>query len=196
MSLKENTSYQKMSAVLPSAIKSAYQTASKLPSKKSVDVSQYSNIMNKMTGINQSGGLKEGTKTPLGAVTTSFMGSTKYEPGGTHKGIDIANSMGTPIPAYSGGKVTEVVSGKKQGDPAYGNYIKIIDNQGKEWRYSHLYGEYVKVGDEIKPGQVIGSMGNTGQTYSTSGGDASHLDLRVFDTFKKLFVDPSAYINV
>lgn len=128
----------------------------------------------------------------LGTLTTGYNGSTRYE--GTHPGIDIANKIGTPIPAYSGGKVIESVTGKKQGDKGYGNYILVQDAQGNKWRYSHLYQNYVKSGTVLKPGQILGTMGNSGSTYSNSGGTGSHLDLRIRDAYNN-YINPLKFFR-
>jgi len=45
----------------------------------------------------------------LGTVTTPYGGMTKYE--GFHKGVDVANKKGTPIPAFASGVVTKVMNG-------------------------------------------------------------------------------------
>ncbi|MBV6340113.1 M23 family metallopeptidase [Candidatus Magnetobacterium casense] len=126
----------------------------------------------------------------IGSITTPYGGSTRYE--GFHPGLDIANKIGTNVPAFFGGTVTGVRSGQMQGSPSFGNYVTIKDANGNTWRYSHLHDSYVKVGQLIQPGQVIGAMGNTGQTYSTSGGTGSHLDLRIYDTYQR-YINPYEY---
>lgn len=128
----------------------------------------------------------------LGQVTTPYGGSTKFE--SYHPGIDIANQPGSPIPAWSGGMVKEVVTGRKQGTPGFGNYVVVQDDQGNIWRYSHLADSYVQVGQPIQRGQVLGGMGNTGSTYSTSGGTGTHLDIRVMNAFKK-YLNPTSFLN-
>jgi len=161
--------------------------------KKTVDTSQYN-------------GLVDNVKSNLGAVgpvTTPFLGSTIYEKGGTHMGTDYGAPTGTPVPAYAGGTVTESVTDKQHGDQGYGNYIKILDDTGKEWRYSHLEKNFIPmVGAKIQTGQTIGTVGATGSTYSAhktydpNNPDTwgSHLDLRIFDTYKKYFLNPQNYI--
>lgn len=128
----------------------------------------------------------------LGAVTTPYGGSTKFEK--FHPGIDIANKIGTPIPSFASGTVVAEESGKKQGDKGYGNNIIIQDDQGNLHRYSHLSNEYVKVGDVVKPGQTIGTIGNTGSTYSTSGGTGAHLDYRIKSAAGK-YLNPNLFLN-
>lgn len=128
----------------------------------------------------------------LGTVTVSPGGSTKYEK--THPGIDIANKIGTNVPTFTSGKVTDVVTGKAQGAPGYGNYVIVSDAQGNKHRYSHLQNSFVKVGQEVSKGAIIGPMGNTGQTYSVSGGTGSHLDYRIRDMYGK-YINPWRFLN-
>lgn len=128
----------------------------------------------------------------LGVETTKWGDATKFEK--FHPGIDIANKIGTPIPAFAEGTVTAVDTGHKQGDKAFGNTITVTDAQGNKVRYSHLSQSYVKVGQKVNPGQEVGTMGNSGQTYSNSGGTGSHLDLRIVDAFNQ-YVNPNTYLN-
>ena len=90
-----------------------------------------------------------GTVSNLGSVTTPYGGSTRYEK--FHPGIDIANKIGTPINAFTGGKVTAVQTGFKQGDKGFGNRVIVQDAQGNKHFYSHLYKAYVNVGDIVNP---------------------------------------------
>jgi murein DD-endopeptidase MepM/ murein hydrolase activator NlpD len=77
-----------------------------------------------------------------------------------HNGIDIANKVGTPIYAADNGKVELSASGWNGG---YGNTILI--NHGKlKTRYGHLSRLYVKAGQTVEKGQVIGEMGSTGRS--------------------------------
>lgn len=127
----------------------------------------------------------------LGTETTSYGGSTKYEK--FHPGVDIAAPIGTPIPATVGGQVTQIVGGKKQGDPGYGNYVIIQDAAGNKYRYSHLSQSYVKLGQYVPRGTILGGIGNTGQTYSVSGGSGSHLDIRIRDAWNR-YVNPYNFL--
>lgn len=138
-----------------------------------------------------------GTKYPslsgLGSMTTGFGESTRYEK--FHPGIDIANKIGTPLNAFASGTVISADTGKKQGDKGYGNRIVIRDDQGQDWSYGHENEVFVKPGQKIQKGQNIGTMGNSGSTYSNTGGTGSHLDLRIFNTFKKKYVNPLQLVS-
>lgn len=146
--------------------------------------------------FNRQTGLDRNINTPqelsLGKVTTAPGSSTKFEK--FHPGIDIANSMGTPIKSFTNGIVVALEQGKKQGDKGYGNYVIVKDRDGNLHRYSHMNKGYVKVGDAVLTGQEIGEIGNTGSTYSTSGGDGSHLDYRVVSAYGK-YKNPLTYVK-
>ncbi len=198
--LKENTqysSYDKIGAVLPSAVKAAYKVGEALPprpSPKAVDVTPYQGIANKVSSYTPpvGSGFQEGQQTPLGTVTSSYGSSTRAEK--FHPGLDIAANIGTAIKSFTPGTVVEESTGKKQGDAGYGNYVIVKDPEGNLVRYSHLYGVYLPVGATVNKGQQIGTMGNSGQTYSTSGGTGSHLDLRIKNLYGK-YIDPSKFIS-
>jgi murein DD-endopeptidase MepM/ murein hydrolase activator NlpD len=127
----------------------------------------------------------------LGPVTTPYGGSTKYEK--FHPAVDVAMPIGAKIPSLSDGTVMESVSGKKQGDRGYGNYILVRGNDGLLYKYSHNSKNYYPVGAKVTKGQPIAEAGNTGSTYSLSGGTGSHLDLRITRLFngKMQSVDPN-----
>jgi len=121
----------------------------------------------------------------LGTMTTPYGGSTRYEK--FHPAIDLAAPTGTAIPSLTGGTVTEA-----KNSPAFGNTVVVQDSEGNYLRYSHLNKDWVEVGDSVTKGQQIGEMGATGNVYSTSGGDPSHLDLRIYNSAKQYF-NPSEY---
>lgn len=152
---------------------------------------QFSNVMSALkTG--QQDNLQGTPFAGLGNLTTKFGDKTKDEK--AHEGIDIANAKGTPIPAATSGVVTKVEGEKAKGNPGYGNNLIIRDANGNFHRYSHLTGNYVKVGQPVKTGQVIGGMGDSGNTYSPTGGDASHLDYRIQSAYGK-YMNPFQYFK-
>lgn len=128
----------------------------------------------------------------LGNLTTKYGEKTKDE--NAHEGIDIANAKGTPIPAAAPGIVTKVEGQNSAGNPGYGNNVIIRDANGNFHRYSHLTGSYVKVGQPVKQGQTVGGMGDSGNAYSPSGGDASHLDYRLQSAYGQ-YMNPLKYFK-
>jgi murein DD-endopeptidase MepM/ murein hydrolase activator NlpD len=186
--IPENTSYKTLASAIRPGLKNIARTISSLPSK-SVNVSKYSSIPASMSMARPT----KTVSTSLGSVTTPYGGSTRYER--FHPALDIANKIGTPIPSFVPGKVTEIATGKKQGQKGYGNYVIVTDQQGNKHRYSHLNNAYVSLGQQVGRGTIIGAMGNTGSTYSTSGGTGSHLDYRVKNLYGK-YMDPTLFINI
>ena len=76
-----------------------------------------------------------------------------------HKGTDYAGAIGTPILATADGTVTK--SERRGGN---GNYVKIRHNSTYETQYLHMQKRKVKVGDFVRQGEVIGTIGMTGNT--------------------------------
>lgn len=78
--------------------------------------------------------------------------------GRRHTGVDIKTKPNDNILAAFDGVVT-----MSQSYAAYGNCIRIKHNNGLETLYSHNSKNFVKVGDKVKAGQVIGLTGQTGR---------------------------------
>lgn len=78
--------------------------------------------------------------------------------GRRHSGVDIKTKPNDNILAAFDGVVT-----MSQSYAAYGNCIRIKHNNGLETLYSHNSKNFVKVGDKVKAGQVIGLTGQTGR---------------------------------
>jgi murein DD-endopeptidase MepM/ murein hydrolase activator NlpD len=76
-----------------------------------------------------------------------------------HKGTDFAARVGTPIIATASGTVIE--SARKGGN---GNYVKIKHNSTYATQYLHMEKRKVKKGQYVKQGDVIGTVGMTGNT--------------------------------
>lgn len=68
------------------------------------------------------------------------------------------------------------------------------DSGGNVHQYGHLQGALVKPGMQVKKGQAIAKMGKTGNVYSPSGGDPTHLDLRIVTAYGK-YKNPMTYLN-
>lgn len=92
-----------------------------------------------------------------------------------HNGVDLANSLGTPVRASMAGTVTDTGF-----NSSYGNYIVISHEGGFQTLYGHLKSFGVKAGQRVGQGQQIALMGNTG--YSTG----SHLHFSIFKWNKPL----------
>ncbi len=93
---------------------------------------------------------------PTRGLFTSNFG---YRWGVLHAGIDIANSIGTPIVAVSDGIVIDV--GPTAG---YGMWVKIRHADGTVTLYGHVNSTTVRVGEHVMAGDKIATMGNRGNS--------------------------------
>ena len=93
----------------------------------------------------------------FGYRTSPFTGKKEF-----HRGLDISARQDTPIVAPADGFVAS--AGKDYG---YGNVLTIQHGYGLKTRYAHLSKMLVKKGQNVKRGQEIALMGNTGRTTGT-----------------------------
>jgi murein DD-endopeptidase MepM/ murein hydrolase activator NlpD len=129
----------------------------------------------------------------LGKLTVPFGGQTKQE--AFHPGVDFANEKGTPIPSTVQGMVVKAEGGHTQGENNFGNTVEVKDINGDVHQFHHLDSVNVQPGDQVKPGQQIATMGNSGATYSQSGlGDGTHLDYRIVNAYGK-YKNPMTYLK-
>lgn len=125
-------------------------------------------------------GIKIATKPISGTITSRYGESSRLRKS-THTGLDISATTGTDIKAVASGTVT---CAKYSG--SYGNLIKIDHGNGVETWYGHISKMYVKVGQEVKAGDVIAAVGSTGN----STGPHLHLEIRVDGTA----INPQQYL--
>ena len=76
-----------------------------------------------------------------------------------HDAVDLAGKIGNDIVATADGVITST-----KRDRILGNNIVIQHKYGYKTVYGHLSKFYVKPGQEVKKGDVIGAMGNTGRS--------------------------------
>lgn len=76
-----------------------------------------------------------------------------------HRGTDFAAPVGTPIMATANGTIS-----KASYTRGNGNYVKIRHNGTYDTQYLHMQRIKVKVGQFVKQGDVIGTVGMTGNT--------------------------------
>ncbi|MCX7896380.1 MAG: M23 family metallopeptidase [Rhodocyclaceae bacterium] len=86
-----------------------------------------------------------------------------------HEGIDFAAEVGTPILAAAAGIVVSV-----EKHPEYGNYVELDHGQGLTTRYAHAQSVLVKVGEIVRRGQQIATVGSSGRTT----GPHLHFEIR------------------
>jgi murein DD-endopeptidase MepM/ murein hydrolase activator NlpD len=98
-----------------------------------------------------------------------------------HKGVDYAGDYGSPVVAPAAGQV-RLVGREDEGFHVHGNVIGIDHGQGVLSIFMHLQDIEVSEGAMVKPGQRIGTIGDTG----ASAGPHLHWGLYV----NQISVDP------
>ena len=110
-----------------------------------------------------------------------------------HKAVDVVgNGANEPVIAHTAGRVVFCQTGQKnnrgsKGNASYGNCVKLDHGEGWTTLYAHLATVAVKLGDTVKQGQVIGTMGDTGNSY----GAHLHFEVRK----DNLHRDPVPYLD-
>ncbi|MGQ9693226.1 MAG: peptidoglycan DD-metalloendopeptidase family protein [Thermodesulfobacteriota bacterium] len=121
----------------------------------------------------------------LGSITSTF-GETRLSPaaGGVrpHKGVDISAPLGTPIVAAAEGII--VFAGWQA---EMGKSIYLDHGHGFATMYGHLKTIMVKQGEKVKKGQIIGTVGMTGN----STGPHLHYEVHV----QGIPVNPQVYLR-
>lgn len=87
-----------------------------------------------------------------------------------HAGIDFSANVGARVSATADGLVIGAGT-----DGAYGKNIRLDHGHGLVTLYGHLSRVDVKVGEQVKRGQAIGAVGNTGR----STGPHLHYEVRI-----------------
>ena len=121
---------------------------------------------------------------PLSGTVTSEFGEREATIKGMttdHKGIDIASKSGTNIKAAIAGTVSVAEENSE-----YGKFIKIV-NGDVMTVYAHCKTLKVKVGDKIKLGQTIATVGSTGN----STGPHLHFEIRL----ENRYINPKYVID-
>ncbi|MGI5892504.1 MAG: LysM peptidoglycan-binding domain-containing M23 family metallopeptidase [Bacillota bacterium] len=117
---------------------------------------------------------------PLQGSITSVFGSRKR---GFHHGLDIAAEAGTEIESAKSGTIIEAgwISG------IYGRGVMIDHGNGYSTLYAHAQDILVSIGDDVRQGQAIATVGMTGRTT----GPHLHFEIRINDTA----VNPYNYLR-
>lgn len=92
-------------------------------------------------------------------------GTTKF-----HEGMDFSSPVGTPVYATGDGRVTSAAW-----NSGYGNLVEIDHGYSYTTRYAHLSEISVRSGQQVKRGDLIGKVGNTGK----STGSHLHYEVRL-----------------
>lgn len=102
---------------------------------------------------------------------------------GFHSGLDISNAEGTPIQATAEGVVESAGWADR-----YGYAVVVRHNDELETLYGHMSHFFVREGDKVSRGQVLGSMGRSGHVT----GVHLHYEVRLHGKP----VDPKPYLRL
>jgi murein DD-endopeptidase MepM/ murein hydrolase activator NlpD len=100
-----------------------------------------------------------------------------------HRGIDLANRVGSRVYAAQEGKV--IYTGKREG---YGITVIIEHRFGYKSLYGHLASYSVKRGQSVKSGQIIGTIGDSGRATGP------HVHFEIWH--KNRIIDPLTQTNM
>jgi murein DD-endopeptidase MepM/ murein hydrolase activator NlpD len=103
--------------------------------------------------------------------------------GSSHLGIDIANSIGTPIYAASAGTIID--AGPASG---FGLWVRLQLDDGTIQVYGHMNSFSVHVGQKVDCGQQIAQIGNRGESTGP------HLHFEVWQGGTKK-IDPRPWLS-
>ena len=134
----------------------------------------------------ETGSIDFGYVTPVAGYITSAFGYRDHPLDGEYKfhyGIDIGASEGTPILAFADGVVNTVLQGEING-----NYFKVRHDDGIVSMYAHCQKIVVKAGQQVKKGDVIAYVGQTGQV------SGPHLHFQLYRNGK--IIDPTGFLEV
>lgn len=98
------------------------------------------------------------------ANNSKFQWVRGWTPGG-HAGIDYGAATGTPIPSPIDGKVIQSWFSPNQ--PSGGNETQIWDGHKYTHIFMHQSKRKVKTGDRVHQGQIIGLVGDTGNSFGS-----------------------------
>jgi murein DD-endopeptidase MepM/ murein hydrolase activator NlpD len=103
-------------------------------------------------------------------ISTWFGESGPYWSSGYHTGIDFATACGTPDVAVADATVAQT-----GWDGPYGNQIRLQFTNGDQVWYNHLSAIEVSTGQNVRQGEQIGRVGETGNAY----GCHTHFEYRL-----------------
>ncbi len=93
-----------------------------------------------------------------------------------HKGVDLVGPYNSPVKAVKSGIVVEhwpPPNGYFKGHPVYGGLVVIEHSDGIFTLYAHFKDTFVKEGQRVKKGEILGIQGDTGMAT----GDHLHFEV-------------------
>lgn len=188
------------------AIEESQSNISKLQQEAAQAQKEYEEMLASQGGGSSGGGSSSGGSgggstnppTSSGYIWPLDGGHVTCEYGGYsgHRGVDLSTGVvGTKIFAAKYGKVVDVQNwnwgDSKQGMASYGRMVRIYHpDTGTYTRYAHCNSILVSEGDWVQQGQVIATMGNTGNSFG------AHLHFEISTSASNnTRIDPLPYIT-
>lgn len=106
-----------------------------------------------------------------------------------HAGVDLKAPLGTSVVAAGGGKV--VYAGWAKG---YGNVVYIAHANNLQTRYAHLQTLNVETNQWIEQGELIGTVGKTGNAAGKSIKPHLHFEVRTLNEQNSVPQDPLPFL--
>ncbi|MFW5804863.1 MAG: M23 family metallopeptidase [bacterium] len=173
----------------PGIIKDTRERLDKISSKINVQAESFENTYERAVSLNELHSNIPAIQ-PISPGTFYWISSgygSRFDPYNNrevfHHGIDFAAAIGVEIYSTGNGIVKETL----YNETGYGKEVVIDHGFGYSTRYAHLHEIYVKKGEKIKRGQLIGLMGNTGK----STGPHLHYEVLRYN----ISVNPSYYFT-
>lgn len=116
---------------------------------------------------------------------TSFWGADRDGGKRSHEGVDIFAKFRTPVVAAADGQVTRV------NENELGGKVIFLRPAGKSYSlyYAHLDSQIAQPGQQVRAGEILGLIGNTGNARTT----APHLHFGIYTSGGA--VDPFPFID-
>lgn len=125
-------------------------------------------------------------------------------PGG-HDGIDLPARTGTPIRALASGRVSYARDARTDGNAGRawaiggGKVVNIDINNRYTTQYAHMQDIFVKPGQYVTKGQIIGTVGSTGGLPNSPGANFgasnAHVHFGLWDHSTNKMVVPDAFLQ-
>jgi murein DD-endopeptidase MepM/ murein hydrolase activator NlpD len=155
----------------------AYRTAVEVQDEAKAETARLADRRAQLSSA-AAGGSGEVVRPAQGTFTSGY----GARDGTIHFGIDIANSIGTPILSAMAGEVID--SGPASG---FGLWVRVQHPTGEITVYGHINESLVSVGQQVAAGEQIATMGNRGQSTGP------HLHFEVHENGNK--IDPAPWLR-
>lgn len=109
-----------------------------------------------------------------------------------HSGLDIVGDDSRDIRCPVDGvvKSSAIITDRSNLTWEWGNYVRVDDADGNRLYFCHMESRAVKAGQNVRAGDRLGVMGNTGYSF----GAHTHFEVRKADNRTRL--DPAEYLGI